>query len=110
MELQDFIFLGRVRQFLKQWSHLGASISLYCPASEGSQESRQEGGSCSRIFLPSTSKRPGLSEHTGQGGRLSQVLGDAEELGEDRMGSPAGQGWGIRWTHELVFSSSPAKG
>ena len=62
MELENFAFLGRVWQFLKQRSCLGANISLYCPASEGSQKSRREGGSCSRIFLPSAPKKTGASK------------------------------------------------
>lgn len=62
MELQEFAFLGRVRQFLKQRSCLGANISLYCLSSEGSQESKQEGGRCSRIFLPSIPKKIGASK------------------------------------------------
>ena len=62
MELENFAFLGRVRQFLKQRSCLGANISLYCPASEGSQKSRREGGSYSRIFLASAPKKTGASE------------------------------------------------
>lgn len=91
MELQNFAFLGRVRQFLKQWSCLGANISLYCLASEGSQESRREGGSGNRIFLPSNPKKTGASNHTGGGLEGSpQAPGDAEELEGDRMGSPAG--------------------
>lgn len=68
MGLQEFAFLGRARQFLKQRGCLGANISLYCLAPEGSQESRQEGGDCSRSFLHFTSKRTGTSELTGRGG------------------------------------------
>lgn len=64
MELQDFAFLGRARQFPKQRSCLGANISLHCLASEGSQKSRQEGGSGNRIFLPSIPKKTGGSKHT----------------------------------------------
>lgn len=43
-------------------------------------------------------------------GRSFQALGDTKELGEDRMGSPAVQGWGVRQRYELVFGSSPAQG
>lgn len=81
-------FLGRVSQFLKQRSCLGANISLYCLASGGSQESVQEGGggSGSRSLAPSAPKRVRVSEHTGRGWEMVPGPGDAEELGEDRLG------------------------
>lgn len=89
MEPQEFAFLGRVSQFLKQRSCLGANISLYCPASEGSQESRQEGGRVAGFFSPPPQR--GQEPQNRQVGvrKSSLALGYAEELGEDRKGSQA---------------------
>lgn len=109
MELQEFAFLGRVRQFLRQRSCLGANISLYCPASEGSQESRKEGGRCSRIFLPSTPKRTGASKHTGGGWEVVPGPGRCRGTGRRQTGSLTGQGCEVRWRHEFVFGFSPAQ-
>lgn len=67
-------------------------------------------GAVAGFFSPSPQREQELQNSQVGVGRLFQVLGDAEELGEDRMGSPAGQGWVVRWRHELVFGSSPAKG
>lgn len=93
MELQELAFLGRVGQFLKPRSCLGANISLNCLASEGSQESMQEGGSCRRVSLPFTSKGDGSpNAHRWSWGGCSR----AREMQKTWMGSPIGQGWGIR--------------
>lgn len=90
MEPQELAFLGRVSQFLKQRSCLGANISLYCPASEGSQESRQEGGRCSRIFLPSTPKRTGASKQTGGGWEVIPSPGGCRGTGRRQKGESGG--------------------
>lgn len=101
MEPQEFAFLGRVSQFLKQWSCLGANISLYCPASEGSQESRQAGGRVAGFFPPPPQRGQEPQNRQVGVGKSSLALGDAEELGEDRKGSQAETCTGL-W-----FKSSP---
>lgn len=88
MELQEFAFLGRVGQFLKPRSCLGANISLYCLTSEGSQESMQEGGSRSRVFLPFTSRRTGAPKLTGGGWEAVPGPGRCRRSGRRQNGEP----------------------
>lgn len=105
MELQDCAFLGRVRQFLKQHSCLGANISLHCPASGGSQGSGQEAGSCSP-FHP----KEDTSELTGGGWEVVPGLGGMQRnFGQIERRSLPGSG-GFRWRHKLVSGPSPAEG
>lgn len=94
MELQEFAFLGRVGQFLKPRSCLGANISLYCLASEGSQESMQEGGSCSRVSLPFTSKGTGAPKLTGGAREAVPGPGRCRRTGRRQDGEPNWAGLG----------------